>query len=146
MVGFGSFKGLSIYSILPPMNLCGMEFDININFDTLFFVNQTGNANLSWKYKNNLMFDGSSGTDCVNIDLLYLKGLMSIYLNGIYHLRINRLKLDLGISKDFIIPIWFSADKDSENSSESSVSNDFSSELIWTYIFSGLGIYCKFLI
>jgi hypothetical protein len=92
------------------------------------------------------MFDGSSGTDCVNIDLLNLKGLLSIYLNGIYHLKINNFKLDLGISKDFLIPIWFSSGKDSENSSESSVSNDFSAELIWTYIFSGLGIYCKFLI
>ena len=122
------------------------NFDININFDTLFFLNQTGNANLSWKYKKNLMFDGSSGTDCVNIDLLNLKGLMSIYLNGIYHLKINNFKLDLGISKDFLIPIWFSADKWNEDSSESLVPNDFSSELIWTYIFSGLGIYCKFLI
>ena len=79
-------------------------------------------------------------------DLIVYPYLMSIYLNGIYHLKINRLKLDLGISKDFLIPIWFSADKWNEDSSESSVLNDFSSELIWTYIFSGLGIYCKFLI
>lgn len=40
MIGFGSFKGLSIYSILPPMNLCGMEFDISINSVPLAFIQE----------------------------------------------------------------------------------------------------------
>ena len=122
------------------------KFDININFDTLFFLNQTGNANLSWKYKNNLMFDGYSGTDVVNIDLLNLKGLLSIYLNGEYHFKINNSKLALGISKDFLIPFWFSNNNQNESSTEDIAENFATSEFIWTYIFSGLGIYIKFLI
>ena len=40
MVGFGSFKGLSVSSILLPMNLCGIEFDININSVPLTFMQE----------------------------------------------------------------------------------------------------------
>ena len=52
------------------------KFELNIKADGVFCFNQRGIANLDWKYKKNLFFNGSSGTDQKELDLINKKGLL----------------------------------------------------------------------
>ena len=108
-----------------------------MDFNSVFFTTQAGIYDISWKYKRNLFFDGSVGSDSKKIDFLNLTGLISIDCKAEYSFLIKKVGLNIFFAKDFLIPFKISTNSSSRGGNKSSDNNKIS-EFILSWIFSGI--------
>lgn len=114
------------------------RFELNIKTNGVFCFNQTGIVNRDWKYKKNLFFDGTSGSEQKELDLIDEKGLLLIDVNSSYKFNIASTSNKLYLQKTFVIPLV--------GKKKISPENSIDSEKIKSWLFSGLslGISTKF--
>ena len=113
-------------------NYSNNKFELNIKADGVFCFNQRGVANLDWKYKKNLFFNGSSGTDQKELDLINKKGLLLIDVNSSYKFNIASTSNKLYLQKTFVIPLV--------GKKKTSPETNIDSEKIKSWLFSGLSL------
>ncbi len=113
------------------------NFCFSVDFNSVFFTTQAGIYDISWKYKRNLFFDGSVGSDSKKIDFLNLTGLISIDCKAEYSFLIKKVGLNIFFAKDFLIPFKISTNSSSRGGNKSSDNNKIS-EFILSWIFSGI--------
>jgi hypothetical protein len=111
---------------------------LNIKTNGVFCFNQTGIVNRDWKYKKNLFFDGTSGSEQKELDLIDEKGLLLIDVNSSYKFNIASTSNKLYLQKTFVIPLI--------GKKKTSPETNIDSEKIKSWLFSGLslGISIKF--
>lgn len=114
------------------------RFELNIKTNGVFCFNQTGIVNRDWKYKKNLFFDGTSGSEQKELDLIDEKGLLLIDVNSSYKFNIASTSNKLYLQKTFVIPLV--------GKKKTSPENNIDSEKIKSWLLSGLslGISIKF--
>ena len=114
---------------------------LNVQLDTNYFhcfVNEPG-ANYSYKYKKNIFFDGSSGSDFGNIDFMNMTGLFSVDSRCAYDICFSKLNINVFLSKIWLIPFRVSAGGAFGGTSEGSDGGIFEN-LIFSWLFSGISV------
>lgn len=112
------------------------NFTLLCNLDTYFFINQDGSYLFDYKYKKNFIFDGSSGSETSQIDVLNHSGLILFNLHCNYQFSIKKLFIDTYFTKDFVIPFSFNVDLDFDDF-------EITREDIKSWLFSGISLGMK---
>lgn len=107
------------------------HFAFSVNSKYFLPINQFGLANLEWKYKKNILFDGSSGKEVYDLDFLNEKSVLLLDVNGSYNFGIKKSLWKIEVSKPFIIPLGFEDEHEPSN------------ETIKSWLTSGLKIGIK---
>ena len=116
----------------------GLDLDIsknNFHFFTNtvggFFINQSGNGYTDWQYKNNLLFDGSSGSESYKFNNLTKKGFILIDTKMSYDIKITSKQWEIFVAKLFVVPIFLE---------KKSSGKTFDSKVMKSWIKSGITI------
>ena len=112
------------------------NFTLLCNLDTYFFINQDGSYLFDYKYKKNFIFDGSSGSETSQIDVLKYSGLILLNLDCNYTFYIKKFEIDTYFTKDFVIPFSFNVDLDFDDF-------EITREDIKSWLFSGISLGMK---
>lgn len=91
------------------------HFAFSIKSKYFLPINQFGAANLEWKYKKNILFDGSSGKEVYDLDFLNEKSVLLVDVNGSYNFGIKKSLWKIEVSKPFIIPLGFEDEHEPSN-------------------------------
>ena len=113
------------------------NFTFLCNLDTYFLINQDGSYLFDFQYKKNFIFDGSSGSETSQIDILNNTGLLLLNFECNYTFNIKKVFFDTYLSKCFVIPFSFNDDViiDEENI--------FSENIITDWLLSGITLGLK---
>lgn len=131
------------FAILTGLNFdCKKnDFAFSLDLSSIFFAFQNAPYSCNWKYKNNLLFDGSYGSDFGDIDFLNLFGLVFLDCKADYSVLVKKVNLNFFLKKLFVLPFKILKPPSSSSFSSSS-SSDFSS-LALSWIFSGISCGCS---
>ena len=91
------------------------HFAFSVNSKYFLPINQFGATNLEWKYKKNILFDGSSGKEVYDLDFLNEKSVLLVDVNGSYNFGIKKSLWKIEVSKPFIIPLGFEDEHEPSN-------------------------------
>lgn len=114
------------------------NFCFSIDFNSLFFVFQSGKYDATWKYKNNIFFNGTVGKNSENIDFLNFAGIFSVDCKTEYSLLIKKVDFKIYLSKNFVIPFKISKIENFSDEKKSSKKSSEFAEFTWSWIFSGI--------
>lgn len=113
------------------------SFLFSLDCNSIFFANQNGSYDVNWRYKKNIFFDGSSGSDSGNIDFMNKTGLVSVNSKCVYDICLGKLNLNVFLSKIWLIPFCFSLGTCLGGTSEGS-DGGISENLVFSWLFSGI--------
>lgn len=112
------------------------NFTFICDLETFYFVKQDGSYLFDYKYKKNFIFDGSSGSENSQIDILKYSGLILLNLDCNYTFYIKKFEIDTYFTKDFVIPFSFNVDLDFDDF-------EITREDIKSWLFSGISLGMK---
>lgn len=112
------------------------NFTFLCDLETFYFVKQDGSYLFDYKYKKNFIFDGSSGSENSQIDILKYSGLILLNLDCNYTFYIKKFEIDTYFTKDFVIPFSFNVDLDFDDF-------EITREDIKSWLFSGISLGMK---
>ena len=115
------------------------SFLFSLDCNSIFFANQNGSYDVKWRYKKNIFFDGSSGSDFGNIDFMNMTGLFSVDSRCAYDICFGELNMNMFLSKIWLIPFRVSAGGAFGGTSEGSDSG-ISENLVFSWLFSGISV------
>ena len=115
------------------------SFLFSLDCNSIFFANQNGSYDVKWRYKKNIFFDGSSGSDFGNIDFMNMMGLFSVDSRCAYDICFGELNMNMFLSKIWLIPFRVSAGGAFGGTSEGS-DGGISENLVFSWLFSGISV------
>lgn len=115
------------------------SFLFSLDCNSIFFANQNGSYDVKWRYKKNIFFDGSSGSDFGNIDFMNMMGLFSVDSRCSYDICFGELNMNMFLSKIWLIPFRVSAGGAFGGTSEGS-DGGISENLVFSWLFSGISV------
>lgn len=113
------------------------SFLFSLDCNSIFFCSQTGSYDVKWRYKKNILFDGSSGSDSGNIDFMNKTGLVSVNSKFAYNICRSKLNMNVFLSKIWLIPFRLSSGDGSGGTSGDS-DGGISENFVFSWIFSGI--------
>ena len=132
----GDIKALAVLAgILFEYRRNSFLFSLDCN--SIFFANQNGSYDVKWRYKKNILFDGSSGSDFGNIDFINMTGLVSVNSKCAYDICFSKLNMNVFLSKIWLIPFRLSSGDGSGGTSGDS-DGGISENFVFSWIFSGI--------
>lgn len=125
--------------------LCGLRFEYQRNafsfsadMNSIVFVRQSGSYDARWRYKKNIFFDGTAGTESGNLDFLNAAGLASVDCKGVYAVQCKKLRFDVFLSKNWLIPFRFSSGGGGSDGGGSAESGGIAGDIVFSWLFSGI--------
>lgn len=134
---FGNFDGFSMSAGFQS-SIKRKNWTFSVDLISLYFINQDGKYIYDYKYKKNILFDGSKESKTEKINYLDQKGIISINLKADYEIKKENSTASFFISKDFLIPLDFSSANNIAEITSSSSKTD--NEKIISYLLSFIKI------